>query len=325
MKSHRFLPFFLALGLILVGCLPSETVPAAPTQGPADPLPPRSSTPTVLVTAVPTEYSATPTAAYAVPTEALLTPTDRSTTPTQFARPTLGDCEEKIGKLERLQIDSKLIARPLFFQLYLPPCYNPRAATRYPLLILLHGQNTDDLQLVRLGIVNAADRLIASSEIMPFIMVLPYEEYWLKDPPDSVFGRAIMEELFPWLDQHYLTCTERACRAIGGLSRGAGWAIHLGFTYWQQVGSVGAHSLPPFWGDSQRLNSWVKTIPAGQLPRIYMDIGKDDQFLKPASEFKILLAQNLVQLTWVVNDGKHDEAYWQAHLEEYLQWYNQGW
>jgi len=237
----------------------------------------------------------------------------------------LADCEEKTGKLERLQIDSKLIAKPLFLQIYLPPCYNPHAATRYPLLVLLHAQNADDLQWVRLGMVNAANRLIANGEIKPFIMALPYEEYWLKDPSDSVFGQAIMEELFPWLDQHYLTCTERACRAIGGLSRGAGWAIHLGFTYWQQVGSIGAHSLPPFWGDSQRLNSWVKSIPFGQLPRVYMDIGKLDQFLKPASEFKTLLAQNRVQFTWVVNDGKHDETYWQAHLEEYLQWYNQGW
>jgi len=92
----------------------------------------------------------------------------------------------------------------------------------------------------------------------------------------------------------------------------------MGFTDWQQVGSIGAHSLPPFWGDSERLKSWVETIPFGQMPRVYMDIGKLDQFYKPASEFETLLAKNRVPFTWVVNDGKHEEAYWQAHVEEYL-------
>ena len=260
-----------------------------------------------------------------LPVENHLTPTASPTAPSTIDLPALASCEENTGKLERMQIDSKLIHKPLFFQLYLPPCYNPQAATPYPLLVLLHGQNSDDLQWARLGIVNAADRLIASGEIKPFIMALPYEEYWLKDPPDSGFGQAIMEELFPWLDQNYRTCTKRTCRAIGGLSRGAGWAIHMGFTNWQQVGSIGAHSLPPFWGDAQRLKSWVETIPFGQVPRVYMDIGKLDPFYKPASEFETLLAQNRVPFTWVINDGKHEEAYWQAHVEEYLQWYNRGW
>jgi enterochelin esterase-like enzyme len=99
----------------------------------------------------------------------------------------------------------------------------------------------------------------------------------------------------------------------------------MGFTGWQQVGSIGAHSLPPFWGDSERLKTWVDRIPFDQLPRVYLDIGNLDPFYKPASEFASLLAQNRVPFTWVVNDGKHEEAYWQAHVEEYLRWYNQGW
>ncbi len=68
---------------------------------------------------------------------------------------------------------------------------------------------------------------------------MPYEEYSLEDPADSSFGKLITQGLLPWLDQHYNTCTERACRAIGGMSRGAAWAVRLGFTDWKDFGEVG--------------------------------------------------------------------------------------
>jgi enterochelin esterase-like enzyme len=227
-----------------------------------------------------------------------------------------------------LQASFDFFSKPLLFELYLPPCYGIAArapAGGYPLLILLHGQESDDNQWIRLGAVATADRLISSNQSAPFIIAMPYEEYSLQDPADSSFGKLITQGLLPWLDEHYNTCTERTCRAIGGMSRGAAWAVHLGFTDWKDFGEVGAHSLAYFWGDNVMLRQWTRIIPADQFPSMYLDIGDADRYLASATEFEGLLTAYQVPHTWLVNQGEHVEAYWQAHVEEYLRWYSRNW
>ena len=48
-----------------------------------------------------------------------------------------------------------------------------------------------------------------------------------------------MKNLVPYVDTHYNTCAERDCRAIGGLSRGAQWALRIGLAEWQTFGAIG--------------------------------------------------------------------------------------
>jgi enterochelin esterase-like enzyme len=233
-----------------------------------------------------------------------------------------------------LQASFDFFSKPLQFKLYLPPCYSASLASAaeagtpaggYPLLILLHGQESDDNQWIRLGAAAAADRLISTKQSAPFIIAMPYEEYSLEDPVDSSFDKLITQGLLPWVDQHYNTCTERACRAIGGMSRGAAWAVRLGFTDWKDFGEVGAHSLAYFWGDNVMLRQWTRLIPADQFPSIYLDIGDADRYLPSATEFEGLLTQYQVPHTWLINQGEHVEEYWQAHVEEYLRWYSRNW
>jgi enterochelin esterase-like enzyme len=239
--------------------------------------------------------------------------------------PPMVDCVETQGKVSREQISTPFSIKPLFFQLYLPPCYNPDSAAGYPILILLHGQANDDQEWIQLGVIRVVDHLISEQASPPFILALPYEEYYLQDPSDSTFGDSVVKGMLPWIDQHYNTCIKRECRAIGGISRGAGWAIHLGFTYWQQFGRIGAHSLPPFWGDTSRVRIWAREIPVDRLPGIYMDIGDHDPFFKVANEFSALMSQYQIPHIFQVNPGLHEAGYWQAHIEEYLRWYSQAW
>jgi len=65
--------------------------------------------------------------------------------------------------------------------------------------------------------------------------------------------------------------------------------------------------------------------PAGQLPALYLDIGNKDRYLPSATEFEGLLTRYQVPHTWLINQGIHNEDYWQAHVEEYLRWYTQPW
>ena len=255
---------------------------------------------------------------------ATLTPTPESSpTPTLTATPV--KCGESQGRVEQHEIKSDLLPDPLEFLVYLPPCYNPNPAIRYPVLYFLHGMHADDMQWIRIGATSTADQLISSGEEPPFMIVMPNEVNNTVDVDDTGFGNAMVKELVPWIDQNYATCSDRICRAIGGLSRGSGWALRLGLIHWQIFGAIGSHSISPFDGDYYLAPGWLKAIPAGQLPRLYIDIGTYDISLQNASQFEALFTKYNVPHEWHQFVGYHNEDYWHAHVADYLRWYGLAW
>ncbi|HET9590020.1 MAG TPA: alpha/beta hydrolase-fold protein, partial [Anaerolineales bacterium] len=120
---------------------------------------------------------------------------------------------------------------PQEFLIYLPPCYDANTDKRYPVLYLLHGQTYRADQWIRLGAVEVLDDLILSGESIPFIVVFPDDRYW-NLAAGAGFGERLVDKLVPYSDLTYRTLPERDQRAIGGLSRGAGWALQLGLTRW---------------------------------------------------------------------------------------------
>jgi enterochelin esterase-like enzyme len=269
-------------------------------------------TPTVQTTKEPTKATFTP-----LPT---LTPPSPSSVPLP-ATPE-GECIQEGGQVLSQQYSGALYPKPIDFRLYLPPCYNPDHPGGYPMLLLFHGQDADDNQWQRLGVAQAADRLIAGGEAVPFIIVMPGEEYYLQDPVESTFGTAVIEGLLPWVENNYSVCAGRACRAIGGLSRGATWAVRLGLTQWPQFSAIGAHSLTYTFIS---MPQWVHAIPQDEMPRIYLDAGSQDGNWGTAAQLHDTLTYLKVAHEWHINPGGHDEAYWRTHVEDYLRWYAGGW
>jgi enterochelin esterase-like enzyme len=198
------------------------------------------------------------------------------------------------------------------------------ADQRYPVLYLLHGQNFDENQWLHIGATDVADHLILAGDTPPFIIVMPYDPSW-KQPTEYGFADALTVELIPYVDAHYRTIADRAHRAVGGLSRGAGWAIHFGLTRPDLFGALGAHSPVVFLTDSPHLSEWLKAIPPDSLPRIFLDIGDNDRGLGTALELEDILNEQNIPHEWHLFQGYHEEAYWRAHVEEYLRWYAAGW
>ena len=155
-------------------------------------------------------------------------------------------CTETRGRFEFQEMQTELMTHPLSFRVYLPPCYDFDNESSYPVLYYLHGQSFNDDQWDRLGADETLDELIAAEEVAPFIIVMPKESNYMIDQWTSKYGPALAEELVPWIDGHYRTNVDREYRAIGGLSRGAAWAMRIGLIYWQTFGIIGGHSLAPF-------------------------------------------------------------------------------
>lgn len=238
--------------------------------------------------------------------------------------PKADDCLAKPGEVARVNFQSTVLNDAYTVSIYTPPCYDPDAGRKYPVLYLLHGQNMDDTFWLSLGAAEIADGMIASGGA-PFLMVMPFEVKNFDLPTESKFGESVINELIPWIEDHYSVCAERDCRAIGGISRGGGWAIRLAMRNFDTFGAVGGHSPGPMAGDWWQAQKHLETHTPDEYPRIYIDRGEDDYLAADIDSFEKVLASNAIPHEFHINPGKHNDEYWQTHIAEYLRWYAQGW
>jgi enterochelin esterase-like enzyme len=293
--------FSLVLVAALSACLPFN----GSTPAPATPVTITHPTATASATQIPVTLTPEPT-----PDSSLLyTPT--------------ADCLSRPGLLVAGVADTMLLAKPMRYFVYLPPCYVEEQDRRYPVLYLLHGQTYTEDQWVRLGVPSAADRLIALNEIPPLIIVFPYDYSYLQ-PREYPFEDVFMQVLIPEIDTAYRTLSDHAQRAVGGLSRGGAWALHLGIRHPDVFGAIGAHSPAVFYSDGS-LPVRLLDVPADSLPRIYIDVGDADSELQISLDFKSFLDKYNIPYEWHEYVGFHEEKYWRAHVDEYLHWYTQAW
>jgi len=239
---------------------------------------------------------------------------------------TLPDCMAANGRVEINDIATDLLSQPLLYRIYLPPCYDEQTDLYYPILYMIHGKDATDSQWVYLGATGAIDRLVAEGELPPFIVVMPRDRVW-SDPVADNFGLVVVQSLVPWVDEHYRTLPERKYRAIGGLSRGGAWAVHIGFSHPELFGAVGLHSSVVFNTDVTEIGGWVKNFPEEMTPRIYIDIGDKDRpdITQETTWMEKLLTKHGIAHEWHMYEGGHNDVYWSAHVEEYLRWYSQDW
>jgi len=245
-----------------------------------------------------------------------------STADPSTANPTRPACLSRPGRVDSGTVDST--EPPQEYLIYLPPCYDEQTDQRYPVLYLLHGQTYTADQWIRLGAVDALDKLILSGKASPFIIVFPNDRYWYTET-GSGFGDRVADALIPFIDDHYRTNPNREQRAIGGMSRGAGWALRLGLSHWDQFSIIGLHSLAIFQGDASRIEKWLTNIPASSYPVIFMDIGDNDPELANARKAESLFNDHGLSHEWHLYSGAHTEEYWRAHVQEYIAWYATQW
>ena len=229
------------------------------------------------------------------------------------------------GQVQQFPIQSEKLRDQLVFSVYFPPCYGNGVQDSYPVLYLLHGQTYDQTQWQNLGLLKYADKIIQSGRTVPFLIVMPFEQFYYRSPDGNAYPQALINELMPWVERNLHASTKKLWRAIGGISRGASWAMRLGLQGYGLFGAVGSHSLPTFNGDLKQLPDWLEAIPAGQYPRIYIDIGRSDPEVETAIQFEQVLNQHGIPNEWHLNEGRHNEDYWQLHVLEYLDWYTLPW
>lgn len=304
---QRFVVLVMAAGL-LAGC-------AAPRPAPDGVAYAAAATTRALASASATaSLTPRPAASTTMPHTPTATP-EPSATAWASATP----CSQQRGRVRQVAVPSATLRYDIDARVYLPPCYDANQK-RYPVLYLLHGLGFTEDQWERLGVATTADALIAAGEIAPLIMIMP------RDRLDTRLDPAFVDDLVPYVDQQYRTIALRQYRAIGGLSRGAGWSVHLGLRYPTVFGRVGAHSPAVFYGDETNVLGYARAIARdGPVPALYVDIGEGDANRQSAYWLDQVFTWFDFGHTYVLQRGGHTEQYWSAHVDDYLRFYAAEW
>jgi len=296
------LNYLISLLLLTACAAPTPPPPASLLPGETAVPPPSSPAPTL-----------PPTVAPPWPT-----PTVKAPVASQTAEPLpTEDCTASAGTVELVSIPAAATG-PIRARIYLPPCYASRPDQRYPVLYLLHGRGFTEDQWERLGAVSGADELLAAGEIAPLLIVMP------RDPGER-FDPALVEAILPYIDATYRTVDERAARAIGGLSRGGGWAVHFGLKYADRFGRLGLHSPAVFYDDEYRILEWSRQLRDRPKPAVYLDVGEGDANLRSPAWLDQVFTWFDFPHTYIVRPGGHSESYWARHVREYLRFYAAAW
>ena len=240
--------------------------------------------------------------------------------PTALPTATAPGCLSQPGRIIVDELTAEGMARSLPYRVYLPPCFDKDARLRYPVLILIHGLQSTDAQWDDLGVNETADALIRQGKLPPMVIVMPWERKGLD------FEAAVVEVLLPHVREAYAGDGGREMTAIGGLSRGAGWALRIGLQHPETFGAIGLHSpavLPP---DMYYVPGWVKAArQAGDLPRIWIDIAERDTSKAGANELAGVLRDLGMSYAWSSGPGEHSAGYWSSRMADYLKWYGRPW
>ena len=241
-------------------------------------------------------------------------------TPIPTPTPTpLPVCRERVGQVTQGEIELPADTRSLAYRVYLPPCFDPVRGTAYPTLYLMHGLAQSEAEWDDLGVAATADALIMQGSVPAFVIVMPGERTGF----DMLV--ALTDTLLPYLEQTLPIGGEPRLRAIGGLSRGAGWALRIGMQRPDLFGAIGLHSPAVISPDLYLIRTWAADAPTDSIPRLWLDVGTDDTLLPGALDLRARLDKLRWPYTWVQNHGEHTATYWSGHLSEYLRWYAQAW
>jgi enterochelin esterase-like enzyme len=240
------------------------------------------------------------------------------------------NCQTSRGAMLRGEMPSAIVGYPVRYRVFMPPCYEA-IPQRYPYVILGHGSNSSDELWDDLGIDEAIVRGVALGRLPPLAVVLP----WGGELANiNTFGVSasweyvIIDELIPYMEATYCLGQQRELRAIGGISRGGFWAFIIALRHPDLFISLGGHS--PFFDlyhapPTHNPLDLVMASPPNPPLRIWMDRGQEDY-----AQVNIDLAHERLVQNGIAHDfqlypvGQHENAYWSAHLDDYLQFYAEG-
>ncbi len=197
----------------------------------------------------------------------------------------------RAGRLERVPgLSSAILGNTREITVYVPPGYDDAGERRYPVLYMLDGQNLFDPERAFIPgqhwrLREAADAAIRGRTAAAMIIVgvdhaaerRAIEYTPVPDPKHKVggeverYGRMLVEELKPSIDERFRTLHGAGDTAVGGSSLGGLAALWLVLRRRDVFGRAVAMSPSIWWGGRVILDEVERF--SGDPPRLWLDIG----------------------------------------------------
>jgi enterochelin esterase family protein len=218
---------------------------------------------------------------------------------------------------------------------YTPPGYEAGAG-KYPVFYLLHGAFDSDNSWSTVGRAGfILDNLIAAGKAKPMVMVMPAGH----TGPFS-FGRGSMSgefepdfvsDILPTVEKQYRVHTDRANRAIAGLSMGGAHTLNIGVPHLEKFAYLGVYSSGIF-GIVQRPGAPAPQGPSFEekhkailddaklkegLKLFWFATGKDDFLVETTRKTVEMFKGHKFDVIYKETDGAHTWDKWRDYLNEF--------
>jgi enterochelin esterase family protein len=221
---------------------------------------------------------------------------------------------------------------------YTPPDYE-KGEGRYPVFYLLHGAGDCDSSWSTVGRAGfILDNLIATGKAKPMLVVMPAGHtgpFRFGGPPrdrsaPDEFSEDFNGSIKPYVEKNYRVHTDRAHRAIAGLSMGGGQTLSIGFSHLDEYGYIGVFSSGIFgiaggFGGAAPNNQWeeshLKTLDDEGLKKglrlFWIGCGKDDFLIKTNNATVDMFKKHKFDVVAKESEGGHTWINWRDYLAEF--------
>lgn len=225
--------------------------------------------------------------------------------------------------------------------------FNARPKTEnVPIIVLLHGVYGSHWVWQSLGKADDVYREQRAQGLREFVLVMPSDggvaegTAYMPLTNGENYERWIVEDVNAATKEVVANVTDKSPVYLCGLSMGGFGALRLGCKYADKIAAVSAHSsitrledlahftdvqkvlYPDFDSEEASILYWAKKHKT-MLPPIRLDCGKSDVLF----EANLNLVQGFneadIPHSFDAFDGDHEWSYWQQHLGDSLQFFDQ--
>lgn len=235
------------------------------------------------------------------------------------------------------------------YNVYLPKGYESRTYTEYPVLYLLHGLWGDNTDWTQRGHVrDVMDHLVSSGEIDEMVIIMPMAGIGKNDPKachgyfnqkDWPYEDFFFNEFMPEIEKRYRIISDKAHRAIAGLSMGGGGTT----AYAQQHSDLfcAAYAMSALMNepgdraklpsDDEKINAMRRSAQENSCLEFvvnateedkeklrsvkwFVDCGDDDYLLEVNLDFAKAMREARIPFEFRVREGAHNWEYWHSAL-----------
>jgi enterochelin esterase family protein len=222
---------------------------------------------------------------------------------------------------------------------YTPPGYETGSA-KYPVFYLLHGAGDCDEAWTSVGRAGfILDNLIAARKAKPMVIVMPAGHTTRTMGGGGGRGAGGRDEfvddfvtdIMPYAESHYRVYTDRAHRAIAGLSMGGSQTLNIGIPHLDKFSYIGVYSsgligsfglrggaapTGPTWEDQHTAELDNAAAKKG-LKLVWFSTGSEDRLMPTTKSTVEMLKKHGFNPVFKESPGGHTWINWRNYLNEF--------